>query len=95
MLFKHRGFSIECSVEVVGPDYAGQAVISRLVTDESGSSILKKYEAILNKSGAIVGKNTLFLDSAHIRIGEALNHFLHALSDELAGRRASRINGHD
>jgi hypothetical protein len=34
MLFEHRGFSIECSVEVVGPDYTGQAVISRLVTDE-------------------------------------------------------------
>jgi hypothetical protein len=34
MQFEHRGFSIECSVEVVGLDYVGQAVISRLSIDE-------------------------------------------------------------
>ena len=34
MQFEHRGFTIECSVEVVGLDYVGQAVISRLATDE-------------------------------------------------------------
>ncbi len=34
MHFEHRGFSIECSVEVVGLDYVGQAVISHLATDE-------------------------------------------------------------
>jgi hypothetical protein len=34
MQFEHRGFSIECSVEVVGLDYVGQAVISRLAADE-------------------------------------------------------------
>jgi hypothetical protein len=34
MQFEHRGFTIECSVEVVGLDFVGQAVISRLATDE-------------------------------------------------------------
>jgi hypothetical protein len=34
MQFEHRGFSIECSVEVVGLDYVGEAAISRLATDE-------------------------------------------------------------
>ena len=31
----------------------------------------------------------------YIRMGEALNYFPHAMSDEFAERRASRINGHD
>ncbi len=34
MRFEHRGFSIECSVDVVGHDYVGQVVVSRLATDE-------------------------------------------------------------
>ena len=40
MHFEHRGFSIECSVEVVGLDYVGQAVISRLATDEQGKAFM-------------------------------------------------------
>jgi hypothetical protein len=32
MHFEHRGFRIECSVEVVGLAYVGQAVISHLGT---------------------------------------------------------------
>ena len=40
MQFEHRGFSIECSVEVVGLDYVGQAVISRLATDEQGKAFM-------------------------------------------------------
>jgi hypothetical protein len=34
MQFEHRGFSVECPVEVVGLDYVGRAVITRLATDE-------------------------------------------------------------
>jgi hypothetical protein len=34
MQFEHRGFSVECPVEVVGLDHVGRAVITRLATDE-------------------------------------------------------------
>jgi hypothetical protein len=41
MHFEHRGFSIECSVEVVGPDYVGQAIISHLAFDEEQGKAFK------------------------------------------------------
>jgi hypothetical protein len=55
----------------------------------------KKYQAILNKKWCNSWKVPCFLKARIFRMGEALNHFLHAMSDELAGRCASRINGHD
>jgi hypothetical protein len=38
-------------------------------------------------------ENTSFLDGVHIRMGEAVNYFLHGMSAELAGSALAELTG--